>query len=301
MAVDPGNKAPPLRKFFVAVAKFGRERTSTPSVHSSLTPHARARDGGSTMPGLLDGKVAAITGTGGGQGRAAALAFAAAGARVIGCDVKADGNKETVQLVQDAGGEMTGMEPIDLADADAAKRWIDEAAGIHGGLDILYNNASAARFSPIGEMPLEDWHFTIRNELDIVYFATHFAWPHLVARGGGVILNTGSIAGMVGAPTPMAAHAASKGAVIALTRQIAVEGAPVGIRSVCISPGPIETPGTAEMFAVPEVRAQIESATLVGRVGQPEDIASLAVYLVSDQASFISGANFVVDGGQTAV
>jgi meso-butanediol dehydrogenase / (S,S)-butanediol dehydrogenase / diacetyl reductase len=253
------------------------------------------------MPGLLEGKVALITGTGGGQGRAAAVAFAAEGARVIGCDVKTDGNKETVRLVQDAGGEMTGMEPIDLADADEAKRWVDEAAAVHDGFDILYNNASATRFGFLGQIPLDDWHFTIRNELDIVFFTTQFAWSHLVDRGGGVILNTGSIAGMVGAPTPMSAHAAAKGAVIAFTRQAAVEGAAVGIRCVCISPGPIETPGTAEQFAVPEIRQAIEGATLVGRVGQPDDIAKLAVYLVSDQASFVTGANFVVDGGQTVI
>jgi meso-butanediol dehydrogenase / (S,S)-butanediol dehydrogenase / diacetyl reductase len=253
------------------------------------------------MSGQLAGKVALITGTGGGQGRAAAVAFAAEGARVVGCDVKTDGNKETVRLVQDAGGEMTGMEPIDLADSDEAKRWIDEAAAVYDGFDILYNNASAARFGPIGEIALEDWHFTIRNEVDIVFFATHFAWSHLVARGGGVILNTASIAGLAGAPTPMAPHAAAKGAVIALTRQTAVEGAAVGIRAVCISPGPIESPGTAEMFAIPAVHDQIAGSTLVGKVGQPDDIAKLAVYLASDQASFITGANFVVDGGATAV
>jgi NAD(P)-dependent dehydrogenase (short-subunit alcohol dehydrogenase family) len=253
------------------------------------------------MAGRLDGKVALITGTGGGQGRAAALAFAAEGARVVGCDLEAAGNAETVALVRAAGGEMTGMAPVDLADPEAASDWIDAAATTYEGVDVLYNNASAARFGPIADLPLDDWHFTIRNELDLVFYATKFVWPHLVARGGGVIINTGSIAGMVAAPTPMAPHAAAKGAVISLTRQTAVEGAPVGIRAVCISPGPIETPGTAAQFAMPGVREAIAGATLAGRVGQPEEIAALAVYLASDEAGFTTGANFVIDGGQTAV
>jgi NAD(P)-dependent dehydrogenase (short-subunit alcohol dehydrogenase family) len=250
--------------------------------------------------GRLEGKVALITGTGGGQGRAAAVAFAAEGARVAGCDLKAEGNTETNALVTAAGGEMMSKQ-VDLGNPDEAKAWVEDAAAGYGGIDIVYNNASAARFAPIAELSLDDWHFTIRNELDLVLYTTKFAWPHLAARGGGVIINTGSIAGIVAAPTPMAPHAAAKAGVISLTRQTAVEGAAIGIRAVCISPGPIETPGTAEQFAMPGVREAIAAATLVGRVGQPEEIASLAVYLASDEASFVTGANFVIDGGQTAI
>jgi NAD(P)-dependent dehydrogenase (short-subunit alcohol dehydrogenase family) len=253
------------------------------------------------MAGRLAGKVALITGTGGGQGRAAALAFAAEGAAIVGCDLKLEGNEETVELVTTAGGAMTGAAPVDLADPEQVRTWIEKGVANHGGIDILYNNASSARFGPIPDFTIEDWTFTIRNELDIVFYAVTYAWPHLVARGGGVIINTGSIAGMAGAPTPMIGHAAAKGGVIAMTRQIAAEGAAAGIRSVCISPGPIETPGTADMFAIPEIREQISASTLVGRVGRPEEIASLAVYLASDDAAFITGANFVVDGGQTAI
>jgi NAD(P)-dependent dehydrogenase (short-subunit alcohol dehydrogenase family) len=196
---------------------------------------------------------------------------------------------------------MTGMAPVDLGDAEAARGWIEDGVAVHGGIDVLYNNASAARFGTIADLSLDDWHFTIRNELDLVFYTTKFAWSHLVARGGGVIINTGSIAGMVGAPTPMAPHAAAKGAVISLTRQIAVEGAAAGIRAVCISPGPIDTPGTAAQFAMPGVRDAIAAATLAGRVGQPEEVVALAVHLASDDAGFVTGANFVIDGGQTAV
>ncbi|MGH7856221.1 MAG: SDR family NAD(P)-dependent oxidoreductase, partial [Candidatus Binatia bacterium] len=166
----------------------------------------------------LHGKIALITGTGGGQGRAAALRFAEEGALAIGCDLDVPANEKTVALVGAAGGEMHGMAPVDLGDPDQARVWVEEVASVHGGMDIVYNNASAARFAPIAEHSVEDWRFTVRNELDLVFYVTRFAWPHLVRRGGGVILNVASVAGMVGSRvTPMIAHAATKGGVIAMT------------------------------------------------------------------------------------
>jgi len=252
--------------------------------------------------GRFDDKVVLITGTGGGQGRVAAQRFAQEGAIVVGCDVKEEGNAETIELVRAAGGRMSGTAPVDLGDSAAASAWVQAAADEHGRVDVVYNNASAARFVPVDQMSDEDWHFTIRNELDLVFFVTRAAWPHLVAAGGGVIVNTGSIQGVIGTPhNPGLAHAATKGAVIALTRQLAAEGAPHGIRAVCISPGAIETPGTAEMLAVPEVRQGLLAGQLVQRLGQPADIVELALHLASDAGSFITGANFVVDGGATAI
>jgi len=255
------------------------------------------------MSGRLAGKVALITGTGGGQGRAAALAFAAEGAKVVGCDLDVGGNEETLRLVEAAGGTMTGMQPVDLGDAEASKRWIDEAAAYHGGFDVLYNNAASVRFGGlIPDLPLEDWHYTIRNELDLVFYATKFAWPHLLARGGGVIINTASVVGMMGANGPMAAHAAAKAGVIGLTRQAAAEGAAAGIRVVSISPGPIESPPTIARFQEhPQMRDQVAAGIPLGRWGQPEEIARVAVFLASDEASFITGANYVADGGMTTV
>jgi NAD(P)-dependent dehydrogenase (short-subunit alcohol dehydrogenase family) len=247
----------------------------------------------------LQGKVALITGTGGGQGRAAAVRFAAAGAHVVGCDVKVEGNRETAALVQAAGGSIVTMEPVDLGDAEQARKWIEAAAAVHGRIDILYNNAAAARWAPIEAFPIEDWQFTIRNELDLVFYATRFAWPYL-QRQGGVIINTASVAGIAGSGPGGAAHAATKGAVIALTKQLAMEGAPHGIRVVAISPGVIETPGTAHLIADPQMRDALLARNLIKRPGQSEDVAGVALFLASEDAAYITGANIVVDGGRVA-
>lgn len=238
-----------------------------------------------------------ITGTGGGQGRAAAMRFCAAGAHVIGCDVKVEGNRETAQMVRDVGGSIVTMEPVDLGDCEQAQKWIEAAAAVHGRIDILYNNASAARWAPIETFPIEDWHFTLRNELDLVFYTTRFAWPWL-RRQGGVIINTASVAGLNGSGPGGAAHAATKGAVIALTKQLAMEGAPHGIRVVAISPGLIETPGTAPMLADPQTRELLIGRNLIKRAGQPQDIAGVALFLASEDAAYITGANLVVDGGR---
>lgn len=137
------------------------------------------------MRGRLSGKVAVITGTGGGQGREAALQFAAEGATIVGGDLNEAGASETVELVRAAGGTMTSIAPLDFNNRDSVSAWLSEAVDQFGGIDILYNNASAQRFTPIAEMPEADWAFTIRNELDIVFNVTQLAWPHLVSRGGG--------------------------------------------------------------------------------------------------------------------
>jgi NAD(P)-dependent dehydrogenase (short-subunit alcohol dehydrogenase family) len=206
-------------------------------------------------------------------------------------------------LVEAAGGKIDSEAPLDMLDPELNKRWIDGAAERHGGIDILYNNAALTRMSWIPDMSLEDFQFTIAAEIDLVFVATQAAWPHLVARGGGVIINVASLAGMFGSPvTPMSAHCAGKAAVIGFTRQVAAEGAPHGIRAVCISPGPIATPATmAHRAASPERERPILNRTLLGRWGTPEEIVDVAVFLASDKASYITGVNIPVDGGMNAV
>jgi meso-butanediol dehydrogenase/(S,S)-butanediol dehydrogenase/diacetyl reductase len=251
--------------------------------------------------GRLDGKIALITGTGGGQGRAAAVLFAREGAKVVGCDLKAEGAKETLAIVHDHGGEMVSMAPIDISTEAGAEGWVKDAVAAFGGVDILYNNASWPVIGPFQTATAEDWHFTVRNELDIVFFVTRAAWPHLIARGGGVIVNTASIAGQRGmAFLPQSAHSATKGGVLALTMQFASAGAPHRIRANSISPGLIASPATQVYVDDPSSGfARKASENPLGRIGYPEDIAKVALFLASDDSAYVNGVDIVVDGGQS--
>jgi meso-butanediol dehydrogenase / (S,S)-butanediol dehydrogenase / diacetyl reductase len=255
------------------------------------------------VSGRLAGKVTLITGTAGGQGRAAALLFAAEGATVVGTDVNADGAAQTVELVRAAAGRMDSTHPLDLTDEAGVKAWVDAAAAEHGGIDIVYNNAGATRFSPVCETSYADWSFTLRNELDIVFLVTRHAWPHLVARGGGSVLLVGSTAGISGSLTnPRIAHTATKGGVVAMTKQLAAEGAAFGIRANCLSPGMIRTPATERDLLAPDHPMRtIARAIPLGRIGAPEEVARCALFLASDEASYVTGANLVIDGGWSAV
>lgn len=251
------------------------------------------------MTRRLEGRVALISGTGGGQGRAAALRFVAEGAVVAGCDVNAEADAETARLVAQTGGRMTTM-ACDLGDLDGARAWIDQAVADYGKIDILYNNASAAKFGLIAELSIEDWRYTLRNELDLVFLTTKFAWPHL-AKHGGVIINVASTAGWQGSRgNGTIAHNATKGGVVAMTRQMALEGAAVGIRANSISPGFVVTPGTRAFVENPTVRAQLTANIPLGRPGEPEDIVGMAAFLATDEAAFITGADIIIDGGTTA-
>ena len=277
-----------------------RTAPTTPSASGADDPKPRAGEAGA---GRLQGKVAVITGTGGGQGRAAALLFAREGAVVVGADVKTAGAEETVELVRAAGGTMTSTQPVDFGDRSQVDEWVARVVDEHGRIDILYNNAARAVFGSIADMPTEDWRDALRSELDVVFHVTQAVWPHMVASGGGAILNTASMQG-INAIRPAGggfAHAATKHGVIGMTRELANEGGPVGIRVNSVSPGLIITPATEGILNSPHIVEGFLEHQIIKRPGTPEDVARAALFLVSDDAAFITGENLVVDGGYTVV
>ena len=253
--------------------------------------------------GRLDHKVALITGTAGGQGAAAARLFAAEGASVVGCDLDADRALAVAAEVRAAGGDMHCTAPVDLADPQAAAAWVSEAAERYGGIDILYNNASAPRVGPFAELSWEDWRFTLHNELDLIFTVTSSAWPHLVARGGGIVINTASVAAHRGATfIEQTGHGAAKGGVLAMTRHLAASGAAHGIRANSISPGLIVTPQIEPFLDEPghPVHEMLHSHPL-GRLGRAEDVARVALFLASEDAAYLNAVDIIVDGGQSLI
>lgn len=247
-------------------------------------------------------KVVVITGTAGGQGREAALRFAREGAIVAGCDVNEMGNDETKALVEKAGGKMIAHAPVDLTDEASTTGWIQSVVAETGRIDVLYANAGATKFSPLEQTTLDEWHFVLKHELDLVFLPVKHAWKHLVAAKGNVIL-VGSTAGITGSMTnTRLAHSATKGGVIAMSRQLAAEGAPHGVRVNCISPGMVRTPATEnDLLAEDHPMKNIAKAIPLGRIGTAEEIVSCAAFLASDEASYVTGANLVIDGGWSAV
>jgi NAD(P)-dependent dehydrogenase (short-subunit alcohol dehydrogenase family) len=251
------------------------------------------------MAGRLQGKVALISGTAVGMGRAAAEVFAAEGARVFGCDTDIAGQARTEALVREAGGTIASLAPVDIATQAGAEAWVAAAVTEYGRVDILYNNASRLRLGAFGEQPFEDWKFTIDNELHLPFHCTRAAWPQLIAAGGGVVINVGSVAALRGAAfAPMSAHGAAKGGVLSFTRHLCAAGAEHGIRAVSISPGMIRTPATQPHFDDPENPLEgLRRLAPSRRTGEPEDVARVAAFLASDDAGYVNGANVVVDGG----
>ncbi len=239
------------------------------------------------MTSSLDGRIALITGTAGGQGAVAAELFAQAGATVVGCDVK----------------EAPGVARVDLTDEAAVRRWVESAVEEHGQIDILYANAGATRFNPIEDVTADEWDFVLRHELDVVFFPVKHAWPHLKRAGNAAVVLVGSTAGLTGSLTnARVAHTVTKGGVIALTKQLAAEGAAYGIRVNCVSPGMIETPATrGDLLADDHPMRRIAAAIPLGRVGRPDEVARCALFLASEEASYVTGANLVIDGGWSAV
>jgi len=242
--------------------------------------------------GLLDGRPAAVTGGGSGIGRATCRRMAAEGARVAVLDVDAESAESVAREID---GIAFG---VDVGDPDALRGTVDAAAAELGGLSIIYNNAGTSTFNKLHEMDPAEWERVLRVNLTGVWAGIRAAVPHLLAAGGGSIVSTASISGT----RPAAGegpYAASKAAVAALTASAALEYAP-SIRVNAVSPGMIRTAMTAPMFEfMPNQVERFEKGTPVGRIGEPEDIADVVVFLCSDLARFVTGQNIVVDGGLT--
>jgi meso-butanediol dehydrogenase / (S,S)-butanediol dehydrogenase / diacetyl reductase len=255
------------------------------------------------VSGRLEGLVVVITGTASGMGHAAALLFASEGAVVLGADVDPAGNERTRVAVEGAGGVMATGVPVDLTDEAATAAWMDAAATAHGGIDVLYANAGATRFAPLEQVTHEDWDWVMRHELDVVFLPVKHAWRHLRARGGGSVVLVGSTAGVAGSTTnPRVAHTVARGGIVAMTRQLAAEGAAHGIRVNCVSPGLIETPATAgDLLAAGSAMRTADRWIPLGRFGRPEEVARAALFLAGPEASYVTGANLMVDGGWSAV
>jgi NAD(P)-dependent dehydrogenase (short-subunit alcohol dehydrogenase family) len=251
--------------------------------------------------GRLDGKVAVITGAGSGMGAVAARLFAAEGAAVVVADAVEAGGRATVADVEAAGGRALFI-GVDVTRSDEVAAMIAAAVDGFGGLHVLYNNAGIFPADDGGtlETPEDTWDRVMNVNLKGVWLCCRHGIPALLSSGGGSIINVASFVALMGAATAQIAYTASKGGVLSMTREMAVEYARKGIRVNALCPGPIETPLLAELLSDPDRRARRMVHIPMGRLGQAEEIARAALFLASDDSSLMTGASLVVDGGITA-
>ena len=250
----------------------------------------------------LVGKNTIVTGAASGIGRETAIRFAEEGAAVICADLDDDGNRAVAHGIAEQGGTAFPVR-VDVTDGSDVTRLINESVLVCGKIDVLVNNAGVTIVGGIAELSEAAWRQEIETNLGSVYRMSKAIWPHFVSTGGGAILNTASIAGVLAAPQD-AAYVASKAGLIMLTRCMALDGAPDKIRANCICPGFIDTPmfdGFLANQPDPEAaRAKARDRTPLGRLGTPRDIANGFVYLASDDAMWITGTALIIDGGVTS-
>ncbi len=249
----------------------------------------------------LEGKVAIVTGAGSGIGRVAAQLFAAEGARVVVADVVTDQAEAAVAEITGVGGQAVAV-TVDVSDETQVTAMVATAMDRFGHLDVLFNNAGIFPDDDGGilDTPPETWHQVMEVNLKGVWLGCRAGVPAMLQSGGGSIVNVASFVALMGAATAQIAYTASKGGVLAMTRELAVEYARKGIRANSICPGPIETPLLAELLSDPARRQRRLVHIPIGRFGRPEEIAKAALFLASDDASFVTGSSLVVDGGITA-
>lgn len=245
----------------------------------------------------LQNKTAIITGAGSGIGRATALVFAKEGAKVVVADWSQDSGQETAEMVKETGGEAVFVK-ADVSKAQDIEQMARVCLENFGKVDILVNNAGIVKMGPLHQTSQEDWEAVLNVNLKSVFLACKAIIPEMLKQGQGKIVNVASIAGLVGFEN-IGPYCASKGGIIALTKEMALEYAKNKINVNCIAPGVIKTAMTKDMLSDPKTRESFEIATPYPRLGEPEDIAFAALYLSSEESDFITGEILVVDGGWT--
>ena len=249
----------------------------------------------------LEGKVALITGAGSGIGKLTALTFAREGARVVVADVADDAGAGTAEEIRAGGGEAEYVH-CDVSSPEEVEAMVAFTVGHFGRLDVMMNNAGIfhARDGSVIDTDEETWDRTIAINLKGVFLGSKYGVRAMLDSGGGSLINVASFVALMGVAVPQIAYTASKGGVLAMTREIAVEFARRGIRANALCPGPIETPLLAELLADPAARERRLVHIPIGRFGQGQEIANAALWLASDESSLMTGAALVVDGGITA-
>jgi len=247
----------------------------------------------------LANKVAIVTGSGSGIGRASALLFAREGAQVVVVDKDEKDAAQTAEDVKQSGGSVLVIQ-ADVSNQGSCASIVDKTFEAYGRVDILFNNAGVSSFKPVVETDEAELDYVLGTNVKSVFFLSQAAIPHMKRQGNGSIINNASITGIVGAPG-MAAYATSKGAIITLTRTMALEHAEDGIRVNCICPASVDTPmlrqALGRLTDPDYALAQNIKRHPLGRLGTPEDIAYFALFLASDESSFVTGGTHVVDGG----
>jgi NAD(P)-dependent dehydrogenase (short-subunit alcohol dehydrogenase family) len=249
----------------------------------------------------LKGKVALITGAGMGMGREASLLFAEEGARIVVADIDGVAAQATVELVEKAGGQAVAVTG-DVAVETDVRRMIDEGVRRFGALHVLYNNAGVLwkdRDRSVLETDEKWWDRVMAINLKSVFWVTKYGIPHLRTAGGGSIVMMGSVSALAGFTRAQDAYTAAKGALISLTKSLAIQFAKDRIRCNVIHPGIVDTPLQAP-YLTEAIRKEFETGIPLGRIAQPREIAYVALFLASDESSFMTGAELVVDGGFTA-